>query len=172
VSTTYVEAVRNTPLLVQIFLVYFGLPSLGLRVSATEAALIALVVNLGAYTTEIIRAGIVATHPAQIEAAASLGLTPRQIFWDVVLIPALDRVWPALSSQFVLIMLASSIVSQIGFEELTSAAALIDSRTYRSTEVYIVTAALYLGLTLLFRNLLRLFGLAIFARRRTVGRRA
>lgn len=164
----YVEAIRNTPFLVQLFLVFFGLPGIGLRISAVTAGLIALTVNLGAYSAEIIRAGIEATHKSQIEAGASLGLTRRDILVHVVLLPALERVWPALSSQFVLTMLASSILSQISVEELTSAGALIDSRTYRSMEIYIVLAGLYLGLTVLFRLSFNLVGKLLFARRRAV----
>ncbi|MGL4285349.1 MAG: amino acid ABC transporter permease [Phreatobacter sp.] len=167
-ARAYVEAIRNTPFLVQLFLVFFGLPGIGLRISAVSAGLIALTVNLGAYSAEIIRAGIEATHKSQIEAGASLGLTRRDILVHVVLLPALERVWPALSSQFVLTMLASSILSQISVEELTSAGALIDSRTYRSMEIYIVLAGLYLGLTFLFRLSFGLIGKLLFARRRAV----
>src|SRR5215471_16598831 len=105
----YVELIRNTPLLVQIFIVYFGLSSLGLKLSAETSAVIALVVNMGAYTTEIMRAGIQSVHHTQLEAADCLGLTRVQTILHVVLLPAIERVYPALSSQFVLLMLASSI---------------------------------------------------------------
>lgn len=167
-AVAYVESIRNTPFLVQLFLVFFGLPGLGVRISAVEAGLIALILNLGAYSTEIVRAGIEATHPSQIEAGAALGLRRRDILLHVVLFPALERVWPALSSQFVLTMLASSILSQISVEELTSVGALIDSRTYRSMEVYIVLACLYLSLTVLFRLSFKLAALFLFPRRRVV----
>jgi len=109
----YVELIRNTPLLVQIFIVYFGLSSMGLKLSAEASAVIALVVNMGAYTTEIMRAGIQSIHHTQLEAADCLGLTRVQTILHVVLLPAIERVYPALSSQFVLLMLASSITSQI-----------------------------------------------------------
>ncbi len=165
----YVEAIRNTPFLVQLFMVYFGLPGVGIHISATAAALIALTINLGAYSTEIIRAGIEATHPSQVEAGAALGLRRRDILIHVVLLPSIERVWPALASQFILTMLATSIVSQISVEELTSAAAVIDSQTYRSMEVYIVAAGLYLVLTLLFRVAFELIGRALFPRRRLMG---
>ena len=114
----YVELIRNTPLLVQIFIVYFGLSSLGLKLSAEVSAVIALVVNMGAYTTEIMRAGIQSIQRTQLEAADCLGLTRLQTIVHVVLLPAMERVYPALSSQFVLLMLASSITSQISAEEL------------------------------------------------------
>src|SRR5215469_15812963 len=120
----YVELIRNTPLLVQIFIVYFGLSSVGLKLSAEVSAVIALVVNMGAYTTEIMRAGIQSIHHTQLEAADCLGLTRVQTIQHVVLLPAIERVYPALSSQFVLLMLASSITSQISAEELTAVACL------------------------------------------------
>ncbi len=164
----YVELVRNTPFLVQLFILFFGLPALHIRVTATEAALIGMVINLGAYSTEILRAGIDATHRSQVEAGASLGMTPLQIFRHIVLKPAIAKVYPALSSQFVLMMLASSITSAISTQELSSIAAQIDSETYRSFEVYILVTALYLGLALLFKAVLALVAKLVFARKRPV----
>ena len=105
---------RNTPLLVQMFVVYFGFAGLGWKVPVMVAAVAALVINLGAYTCEIVRAGMDAIHKGQIEAAECLALTRAQVYWHVVLVPALEKVYPALTSQFVLLMLASSITSQIG----------------------------------------------------------
>ena len=148
---TYVEVIRNTPLLVQLFLVFFGLPSLGVRLDATTASIIALTVNLGAYATEIVRAGFEAIPRAQIEAGVSLGLSRLQVFRHVVLMPALKIMYPALASQFILLMLATSVVSQISAPDLFHTASIIQSRTFRDFEVYIVVAALYLGLALAFR---------------------
>jgi polar amino acid transport system permease protein len=165
----YVELIRNTPLLVQIFIVYFGLSSLGLKLSAETSAVIALVVNMGAYTTEIMRAGIESVHRTQLEAADCLGLTRLQTILHVVLLPAIERVYPALSSQFVLLMLASSITSQISAEELTAVANNVQSDTYRSFEVYIIVAVIYLALSLLYRLAFKAIGLIIFARRRRLG---
>jgi len=88
----YVELIRNTPFIVQLFFVFFGLPALGIRLSPEAASVIAMVVNLGAYSAEIVRAGIQATPPGQIEAALSLALTRTQAFLYVVLAPALQRV--------------------------------------------------------------------------------
>lgn len=147
----YVEAIRNTPLLAQIFFIYFGLPGIGLRLDAISAALIALVVNLGAYTTEIVRGGIDAVPRGQWDAGAALGLTRLQVFFLVVLKPALKIMFPALASQFTLLMLATSILSQIGVEDLFHMGSLIDSATYRSFEVYAVVCGLYLALALAFR---------------------
>jgi polar amino acid transport system permease protein len=165
----YVELIRNTPLLVQIFIVYFGLSSVGLKLSAETSAVIALVVNMGAYTTEIMRAGIQSIHHTQLEAADCLGLTRVQTILHVVLLPAIERVYPALSSQFVLLMLASSITSQISAEELTAVANNLQSETYRSFEVYIVVALIYLALSLLYRLAFKVIGLIIFERRRRLG---
>jgi polar amino acid transport system permease protein len=165
VVATYVEAIRNTPLLVQLFLVFFGLPSLGLRLDATTASIIALTVNLGAYATEIVRAGLEAIPRAQVEAGVSLGLSGLQVFRHVILMPALKIMYPALASQFILLMLATSVVSQISAPELFHTASIIQSRTFRDFEVYMVVAALYLALALAFRAVFAgLYQLA-FARR-------
>jgi polar amino acid transport system permease protein len=165
----YVEIIRNTPLLVQIFLVYFGLASLGLKLSAELSAIIALVINVGAYTTEIMRAGIESIGKTQLEAADCLGLTRVQTIFHIVLLPAMERVFPALSSQFVLLMLASSVTSQISAEELTATANLIQSETYRSFEVYLVVAVVYLALSFLYRFAFWLIGQLLFVRRRKLG---
>ena len=165
----YVEAIRNTPLLVQLFLVYFGLSSLGLRFSAETSALIGLTINVGAYSSEIIRAGLEAIHRGQIEAADTLGLNRFQVLIGIMLPPALEKVYPALVSQYVLLMLGTSITSQISAEELTGAASRIQSMTFRSFEVYLVILVIYLGLSFGMRGLLGLFGLLLFPRRRRLG---
>ncbi len=162
----YVEAIRNTPLLVQIFLVYFGLSSLGLSLNAVTVAAVALTINVGAYSAEIMRAGFDSIERGQLEAAETLGLSRAQIYWHVVLKQAMERVYPALTSQFVLLMLASSICSQISAEELTAVANFIQSDTYRPLETYIVTGLIYVCLSLLLRAAFWLLGLALFKRRR------
>lgn len=165
IAGVYVETIRNTPLLVQLFIVFFGLPSLGLRLSANEAALIGLSINLGAYTCEIVRAGIQSIHKSQVEAGYSLGLTGPQVFRHVVLYQALKAIYPSLSSQFVLLMLATSVVSAIGASELFHVASFIDSRTFRSFEVYAVITLGYLALTILFRMVLAAIYWLVFTRR-------
>jgi polar amino acid transport system permease protein len=165
----YVEMIRNTPLLVQIFIVYFGLASIGMKLGAESSAIIALVINVGAYTTEIMRAGIESTGKTQLEAADCLGLTRLQTILHIVLLPAMERVYPALSSQFVLLMLASSVTSQISAEELTAVANVIQSDTYRSFEVYLVVAVVYLALSFLYRFGFWLIGRLLFVRRRKLG---
>ena len=165
----YVEVLRNTPLLVQVFLVFFGLASLGFKVSAFAAALLTLVINVAAYTCEIMRAGMDSIHKGQIEAAECLGPTRRQVYWHVVLRPAMEKVYPALTSQFVLLMLASSITSQISVEELTAVAARVQSETFRPFEAYILVALAYLALSLLMRLGLWVFGQIVFTRQRKLG---
>ena len=152
----YVELIRNTPFLVQLFVIYLGLPKLGLRLSPDFAALVALAVNLGAYAIEIMRAGIEAAPSGQTEAAKALGLHRWQIYRLVILVPAFRAVYPALAGQFILLMLGTSVVSAIAAEELTSVANDIQSRTFRAFEVYFVVAGLYLALTLLLRFLFAL----------------
>ncbi|XAH24260.1 amino acid ABC transporter permease [Xylophilus sp. GW821-FHT01B05] len=150
----YVELVRNTPFIVQLFFVFFGLPALGVKLSPATASTIALVLNLGAYATEIIRAGIEATPRGQVEAAQSLALGPVQIFLRVVLPPALARVWPALTGQVIIVMLGSAVCSAISTEELSYAANLIQSRNFRAFESYALVAVLYLLLAMGLRRLL------------------
>lgn len=161
----YVELIRNTPFLVQIFIVFFGLPSIGLRLSAVEAAAIGLSINLGAYATEIVRAGIESIHRSQIEAGISLGLTRLQVVRYVVIMPALKAIYPALSSQFIILLLASSIVSQIAAPELFHTGAFLESRTFLSFEIYSVVAVIYLILSIGFRAVFNLIHLMAFRRR-------
>jgi polar amino acid transport system permease protein len=151
----YIELIRNTPFLVQLFFFFFALPALGLRWSAYTAALTAMVVNLGAYATEIIRAGIESIPKGQIEAGLALNLKRHEIFRFVILKPALRTVYPALTSQFILLMLSSSVVSAISADDLTSVAANLQSQTFRSFEIYIVVAVIYLVLALSFSALFR-----------------
>ncbi|WYX23416.1 amino acid ABC transporter permease [Achromobacter xylosoxidans] len=160
--TAYVEVVRNTPFLIQLFFVFFGLPSLGVQFSEMQAACLAMALNLGAYSAEIIRAGIDATPKGQDEAGASLAMTRLQVFRHVVLKPALARIWPALSSQIVIVMLGSAVCSQIAAEDLTFAANFIQSRNFRAFEVYFVTTGIYLVLAVLLRQLLRMTGRRLF----------
>jgi len=169
VSGLYIEVIRNTPLLVQVFIVYFGLASMGLQVGAFTAATVALVVNVGAYTSEIVRAGIESIPRSQLEAAECMGLSRWQTLRHVVLPPAIERVYPALSSQYVLLMLASSICSQISAEELTAVANRVQSDTYRSVETYLIVAAGYLLMSLLMRGLLWAVAMVAFPRRRRLG---
>ena len=154
----YVELIRNTPFIVQLFFIFFGLPALGLRLTDSQAALLAMVINLGAYSTEIIRAGIQAIPKGQLEAAAALAMSRFEAFRHVVLQPALAKVWPELSSQIVIVMLGSAVCSQIATEELSFAANFIQSRNFRAFETYLLTTALYLLMAILLRQLLAWLG--------------
>ncbi len=161
----YVETIRNTPLIVQLFLIFFGLPSAGIKFDANTAAFVALSINLGAYSIEIVRAGLEAIPRSQIEAGQSLGLSGFQIFRYVIVFPALKMMYPSLASQFVLLMLATSVVSQISAQDLFHAASIIQSRTFRDFEVYIVVAVAYLALALVFRLVFAGIYQLVFARR-------
>ncbi|MDC7829173.1 MULTISPECIES: amino acid ABC transporter permease [Pseudomonas] len=154
----YVELIRNTPFLIQLFFIFFGLPSLGVHISEWQAAVLAMVINLGAYSTEIIRAGIQAVPKGQLEAAAALAMTRAETFRHVILRPALAKVWPALSSQVVIVMLGSAVCSQISTEELTFAANFIQSRNFRAFETYLLTTVLYLVMAIGVRQLLHWIG--------------
>jgi polar amino acid transport system permease protein len=166
IGRTYVESIRSTPLLVQLFILYFGLPVLGIRFSPNVAALIGLSIYNGGYVTEILRAGIQAIQRSQIEAGLSIGMSRLQVFLYIVAVPALEKVYQALSSHFVLLMLGTSIISAIGAEDLTALANEIQSANFRSLEVYIVCAIIYAGLALGLRSLFRLLGKQLFSFRR------
>ena len=154
----YVELIRNTPFIVQLFFIFFGLPVAGVRLSPEWASVLAMVINLGAYSAEIVRAGIQSTPRGQIEAAMSLALTRMQTFTRVVLPPALQRVWPALVSQIIIVMLGSAVCGQISTEELSYAANLIQSRNFRAFEAFIIATVLYLLLAVTVRATLNWFG--------------
>ena len=159
---TYVELIRNTPFIVQLFFIFFGLPAAGVKLTPETASIIAMVMNLGAYSTEIIRAGIEATPKGQIEAAVSLALNKLQVFIRVVLPPALKKVWPAMVSQIIIVMLGSAVCGQISTEELSYAANLIQSRNFRAFESFIVATLLYLALAVALRKLLNWAGPRFF----------
>ena len=161
----YVELIRNTPFIVQLFFIFFGLPSLGLLLTPWQASVLALTINLGAYSTEIIRAGLNNVPAGQWEAAKVLGMNFRQTLTRVVFIPAFEKIYPALTSQCIIVMLGSAVLSQISVEDLTYAANLIQSRNFRAFESYVVTALMYLGLAMTMRYLFTLLGRRLFAYR-------
>lgn len=144
IASVYVEAIRNTPFLIQIFFIYFGLPSVGIALDPNAAALVALTINVGAYGTEIIRAGIQSIQRGQVEAGIALGLKRFQIFRYIIIKPALRTVYPALTSQFIFLMLTSSVVSVISATDLTAAGNDVQSQSFASFEVYLVITAMYL----------------------------
>ena len=135
------------------------------RPITNTAALVAMVINLGAYSTEIVRAGVEAIPHGQIEAGRALGLRPFQIVRFIVLFPALKAVYPALTSQFILVLLGSSIVSAIAAEELTAVANTINSQTFRSFEIYTIVTILYVAIVFGFRATFTSIYALTFARR-------
>jgi polar amino acid transport system permease protein len=151
---SYVELIRNTPFLAQLFFIYFGLPSLGLRLDPVVSGIVAMTVNLAAYGIEIVGAGLDAVPIGQREAGRSLGLHATQIFVKIVLPQALKVIFPALTSQIVITMLESAAVSQIAVRDLTYEADLLQARTFRSFETYLIVTAIYLALSVALRRLM------------------
>jgi polar amino acid transport system permease protein len=135
----YVELIRNTPFIVQLFFIFFGLPALGIKLNETTAVFLAMVINLGAYSTEIIRAGIEAVPKGHIEAGISPAMTKWEVLRHIILKQAFQKIYPAQSSQIIIVMLGSAVVSQISAQDLTYAANFIASRNFRNFEVYLLT---------------------------------
>jgi polar amino acid transport system permease protein len=152
--SVYIEIIRNTPLLLQLFFFFFfGMPAVGLHLTPTQTALVAMVVNLGAYATEIIRAGVEAIPHGQFEAGAALGFNPVQVFSLIILVPALQVIYPPLAAQFTMILLGSSLASAISANELTGTANSLASENFRTLEVYFVVTIIYVFLVFFFRFL-------------------
>lgn len=162
----YVEFIRNTPFLIQIFVIAFTIPDLVfttgqllgtrlvLRIEPTTAAVIGMVISLGGYATEIVRGGIDSVARGQVEAGRSLGLSRLRIFRLIVLPQAVRTAYPALASQYVLLMLGSSVVSAIAVEELTGLMNSLRSTTFRDFEFVFAVTLLYLLMSLAFRGVL------------------
>jgi len=157
-AVTYVEVIRNTPGLVQLFLVYLGLPNLGIRFSPLGALIVALTVNNGAYIAEIIRGGLQAIPKGQLDAAAALGLSRRVALVEVVLPQALRAIHPALANQFIQTVLASSIGTVVGVEELTQVSLILESRTYQTVEILVALTLIYVAVTVGLAWLMRRLG--------------
>ncbi|GAB3964941.1 amino acid ABC transporter permease [Actinoallomurus acanthiterrae] len=162
IAAAYVEVIRNTPVLLQMFVAYFALPSAGLKISPVQAGIAALGINVGAYLTEIFRAGIQAVPSGQREAARVLALSPFQTFTRVVFPQALRNVYPAVVNQLIQIILGSSLLSAISVPELTGTATVINSRNLLTVQVFAIAAALYLILTNLVSLLAAVVGRVAF----------
>jgi polar amino acid transport system permease protein len=160
----YVEFIRNTPFLVQLFVIYFALPEIGIRMEAMTAALLGMSLNFAGYGTEILRSGIEAVPRPQIEAGESMGMSRLAIFRHIVVFQALRTAYPALASQFVLLMLGSSIVAAISAEELTAITNTLQSTTFRAFEFYFVATGIYLAMALAARLVLSALYWVVFAR--------
>jgi polar amino acid transport system permease protein len=151
---SFVEIVRNTPFLVQIYFIFFALPLAGVLLSPTTTAVIALGINGGAYAIEIIRGGVQSINKGQVEAGLALGLRKSVVFRTIVLKPALRAIYPSLTSQFVLLTLTTSIASAVSAYELTSVAKRIESDSFRSFEVYGTITLMYLVMSWLVMMIL------------------
>ncbi|MDO5652741.1 MAG: amino acid ABC transporter permease [Brachymonas sp.] len=163
---TYVEVVRNTPFLVQLFFIFFGLPSLGIMLPEWAAALLAMTLNLAAYQMEIIRAGFLAVGAGQFNAALSLGMKRSQAIRYIMLPQGFAAIGPALFGQILMMMMSSAVVSQISVNDLAAAASFIQSRTFRPFEIYILVTLLYLVLSIAARSIFNLtFGRKYVARK-------
>lgn len=158
----YIELFRNTPSLIQIFIVFFVLPSFGLKLPAFESAAVALSLYFGAYSVEIIRSGLDSIPRSQVEAGQCLGLSGWQVFRHIVLPPALRNAYPAVTSQFVLLLLGTSLASQVAADELFHVAGFIESRTYRSFEVYAVICVAYFTMAMAFKALFAIVAATAF----------
>jgi glutamine transport system permease protein len=149
VAVVYIDFIRGTPLLVQIFLIYFALPMIiGQRIDPFIAAVTACSINSGAYIGEIFRAGIQSIDKGQMEAGRSLGMSYAQTMRYIILPQAFKRIIPPLGNEFIAMLKDSSLVSVIGFEELTRRGQLVIARTYASFEIWATVAVLYLVMTL------------------------
>lgn len=154
-AAIYVDFIRGTPLLVQIFIIYFALPIvLSQRIDPFIAAITACSINSGAYVAEIFRAGIQSIDKGQMEAGRSLGMTWLQTMRYIILPQAFKRVIPPLGNEFIAMLKDSSLVSVIGFEELTRRGQLIIARTYGSFEIWMTVAVIYLIMTLSISQLI------------------
>jgi polar amino acid transport system permease protein len=159
----FVEVVRNTPFLVQIFFIFFALPMMGIRLNPTVTAIIALAINGGAYAIEIIRGGVDSIHKGQVEAGLALGLHKAQVFRLIVLKPALRAIYPSLTSQFIMLTLTTSVCTSIAAYELTSVAQIIESDTFRSFEVYFTITLMYLVISWMMMGLFALISRHFFS---------
>jgi len=159
----FVEVVRNTPFLVQIFFIFFALPMMGIRLNPTVTAIIALAINGGAYAIEIIRGGVDSIHKGQVEAGLALGLHKAQVFRLIVLKPALRAIYPSLTSQFIMLTLTTSVCTSIAAYELTSVAQIIESDTFRSFEVYFTITLMYLAISWMMMGLFALISRHFFS---------
>jgi polar amino acid transport system permease protein len=146
-GSCYVEVIRNTPVLLQIFIVYFAFPTLGIRLSAVTAGIIALGVNVGAYLTEVVRAGFSSVERGQLEAAQVLGLSRLSVFTYIVAPQALRNVYPSLVNNLVQVLLGTSLLSTIAVPEITGVATVINARTLLFVQVFGIAVVAYLILS-------------------------
>ena len=166
IAAGYIDFIRNTPLIVQLFFIAFGLPMLfGYVWPFWCHALLALTINFSGYFAEILRSGFASTQKGQLEAAAALNLPNKTVFGSIIVPQTLIKMFPSLSSQFIFLFLTTGVISEIGVEDLTHAGLYIDSRTFRSFEVFIILTALYVAIAIFMKASLH------FVFSRTLGKR-
>jgi glutamine transport system permease protein len=154
---TYVEAIRGTPLIVQVMFLYFGVPmAVGMRIRPMTAGIIAIAVNSGAYIAEIVRGAVQSIDPGQIEAGRSIGLTRTQTMRYIVWPQAFRRMIPPLGNQFIISLKDTSLLVVIGVAELTRVGQEIIAVNFRAFEVWLTVGVVYLMMTLTIARLLRL----------------
>jgi len=146
----YVWIIRGTPLMVQLFILYFGLPQLGIKMSSMSAGVLGLAINTGAYVSEILRAGIQAVDTGQMEAAQSLGMSYRKAMTRIIAPQAIKISIPPLVNQFIMTLKNSSIASLVTITELLRTGEQIIYTTFRSFEVYTTLAVIYLIINSVF----------------------
>lgn len=163
ISAAYVEFIRNTPLIVQLFFVAFGLPLLlGYSWPFWAHALLALTLNFSAYFAEILRAGFSSIPSGQLEAGAALGIRKATIFRKVVFPQAVAAMYPSLNSQFIFLFLTTGVIAEIGVTDLTHAGLYIDSRTFRSFEIFTALTVIYIVMALSFKAVLNAVYRSVF----------
>lgn len=157
ISSVYVEFVRGTPLMVQIFIIFYGLPSLGIRFSEILAGIVALSLNSGAYVAEIIRAGIQAIDKGQMEAARSLGMSHNMSMRHIIIPQSIKNILPALGNEFIVVIKESSVASVIGIHELMFNADTVRGNTFKPFAPLIIAALLYFVMTFSLSKLMGKF---------------
>ena len=162
IASSYVTFFTNTPALVQIFLLYYALPDIGLLLSSMTAVLIGLTLNAGAYLTEILRAGVISVRRSEMEAALALGMSRLQILRYVMLPHIAKTIYAPLSNFFIWLVLGSSLAALFGVEELTGRAINVSSANLRSIETFTIVAVIYVILTVVASTTLAVIGRLAF----------
>lgn len=154
IATAYIEVIRNTPALIQIYLIYFGLPEFGIRLKPLSAGILALVINNSAYIAEIVRAGLRSINKGQQEAAQAIGLSILRIFGLVIFPQALRNIFPALGNQLIMIVFGTALLSIVDVRELTDVALILNAETFRTLEIFVAITVMYYIMTLFLARLL------------------
>lgn len=154
IASTYISIIRGTPLLVQIFVIYYGLPQIGITLDPISSGILALSLNAGAYLSESFRASILAVDNGQMEAAMSMGMTYSQALKRIILPQSMRIAIPTLSNTFIVLIKDTSLVSVITVTELLQMSSLIIAKTFEPLTIYLLAAAIYWVLITFFTTLL------------------